>query len=704
MSTLVAPPGPSRPSRGAQAPLPAGSPVRPWSRERRRLDALLALALGALVAAVSLAAGGGLQLGRLDVVQVVLIVVGGVLGALALLLTRRQPLNGLGFVLGFGAIALVTALSITWAVQPDDAWIETNRTLTYLMALVAAVALVRLLPGRWSAIVGATIVASVIVSGYALLTKVFPGTFAPGATYARLREPFGYWNAVGIMAVLGMPGTLWLGARRAGHAAASALAYPVMGLLVLTTLLTYSRGSLLAAAIALVVWFVAVPLRLRSAAVLAAGAAAALLVALWAFGQDALTIDFVTINLRTYTGHQLGVLVLVMLLVLAGVGLGVGFATSNRAPGLATRRQAGTALLVLLALVPIVAVVALALSSKGLGGSISSGWTQLTDPNASTPANTPDRLTAVGSVRARYYDESLKLYDADKLHGVGAGGYATARTRVRNNDLDVLHSHGYLFQTLADMGLLGAGASLLALIGFWWAAARTFGWRRRRDREPPAATPERVATLALLCVVVAYGVHSFVDWTWFIPGPTVLALLAAGWIAGRGPLPADRAAAAIPPTPLPRLAEALRARPAAIGAGLAVVLSVLVAWTVVQPERAASTGDDALEQLSAGRIEQARATAERAHDIDPLSVEPLYDLAVVETRANRLPAARVALQRAVEIQPRNPEPWLRLADFELTTQRDAPSALSALGPALYLDPRSSQAVTLYLQASRRTSP
>ena len=49
------------------------------------------------------------------------------------------------------------------------------------------------------------IITSVAVSVYALLTKVFPGSLNPDETYARLRDPFGYWNAVGILAALGVP-------------------------------------------------------------------------------------------------------------------------------------------------------------------------------------------------------------------------------------------------------------------------------------------------------------------------------------------------------------------------------------------------------------------------------------------------------------------------------------------------------------------
>ena len=34
--------------------------------------------------------------------------------------------------------------------------------------------------------------------------------------------------------------------------------------------------------------------------------------------------------------------------------------------------------------------------------------------------------------------------------------------------------------------------------------------------------------------MVVYGAHSLLDWIWFVPGPTVAALVAAGFVAGRG--------------------------------------------------------------------------------------------------------------------------------------------------------------------------
>jgi len=54
----------------------------------------------------------------------------------------------------------------------------------------------------------------------------------------------------------------------------------------------------------------------------------------------------------------------------------------------------------------------------------------------------------------------------------------------------------------------------------------------------------------------------------------------------------------------------------------------------------------------------------------------------------------------VKLQPTNSEPWLRLANYDLNVAHDPSQAEAALGPALYLDPRSSEGIGLYLQAQR----
>ncbi len=284
-----------------------------------------------------------------------------------------------------------------------------------------------------------------------------PAWLEPGEVYARLREPFGYWNAVGLMAALGIPGCLWLGARRTGRPALSALAYPATALLIVAIMLSYSRGALLALAVGLAFWFWTVPLRLRGVVVLAVSAVGAGLVMAWDFNQVALSEDRVPLDLRDQAGHQLGIALAFVLAALLVAGLALGF-WRDRAPlGARARRRAGLAVLVVLALVPVAGIAGLAASDRGLGGSISHGWTQLTDPNASQPSNQPGRLTAVGSVRARYWNDALKIFEDHPALGVGLGGYQLARLRIRTDTLDVVHAHGFVVQVLADRGLVGYG-------------------------------------------------------------------------------------------------------------------------------------------------------------------------------------------------------------------------------------------------------
>ena len=123
---------------------------------------------------------------------------------------------------------------------------------------------------------------------------------------------------------------------------------------------------------------------------------------------------------------------------------------------------AGRGVLAALALGLIAIVIGVAAAPGGINGQASKAWTQLTDPNVDAPTNTPDRLTATSSVRARYWQEALRIYRDSKLVGAGAGAYEVARTRYRRGTQSIRHAHGYGVQTLADLGLVGLGLSLLA--------------------------------------------------------------------------------------------------------------------------------------------------------------------------------------------------------------------------------------------------
>jgi hypothetical protein len=706
------------------------------------------LLVAGVICFATFVAGGGLNLSRTTTVEIVLTLGSAlIVAAAALFGAPRERAWGAWPVALLIAFAALTALSVVWSVQPDDSFKDAGRMLSYAAFFGAATMLVRAVPARWPAILGGVVLAAVIVCVYALLTKVFPAHLDAGDVYARLRAPYNYWNAIGLTAAMGAIGCVWLGARRSGHALLSAFAYPAMGLMLVTVLLAYSRGALVALVLGLVLWFCIVPLRLRSAAILLSSAIAAAVVVVWDFSTPALDNDNVAIAARSHAGHQLGVLLLAMVVLLSVVGVAFGFYTSRQAPSPISRRRAGTLLLSLLAVVILAFAGALAASHRGFTGTISHAVHSVTDPHAPVPSNGPGRLTAVGSVRARYWNEALKVFKAHPALGAGAEGYATARLRYRTETLDVRHAHGYIVQTLADLGIVGLALTLALLLAWlaaagrsthpfnrrWsdWPTARRWlrhprsapapGWRRLTIGGRPAPySAERIGMLAMLCIVVVFGVHSLADWTWYVPGDACVALLCAGWLAGRGPLLADAGGGAQDTISFAAVGDAssapagsrdplggerprsglwlpdvreLRARlqPRALGpvriaiATAAIVGAVLAAWTQWQPLRSANASQEALAQL-AHDPRGALSTARTAVSRDPLSAQALFTLAAVEQANGERRHARATLQRAVRLQPSNPQTWTALGEFDLTSNPAA--AVRELGASIYLNPES----------------
>ena len=712
------------------APRPLAAP----SLSRGHTNALLSAAIAILFAATAFVADGGLRLERTTYVEIAYMGIGALLCAAALLLprARSQRFHGAPALLAFALLAAYTAISIVWSLAPSDSWIESSRTFAYLSAFAGTMALARLAPRQWPALLHGLGLSCVVVSGWAVLTKVFPGALAEDETYARLRAPFDYWNSVGLTAAIGVVALLWLGARRSGRPAVSALAWPGIALCEVALMLSYSRGSLLALGVGLVFWFAVVPLRLRGAIVLLGASAGAAAVVGWAFAMTGLTTDELPLEVRADAGHELGALLLLMLVVLSVIGLAAGFLSAERPASPHARKVAGRMLLGLVVLIPVIAAIALAAAPGGIDGQVSKAWDRLTDPGASTPANTPDRLTATSSVRARYWEEAFDVHGVSPWVGTGAGAYATVRDRFRTGTLFVRHAHGYVPQTLADLGWAGLALSLLAL-GLWgWAAIRAVGLRPRERGLPWDA--ERVGMASLLAVALVFGVSSAVDWTWFVPANAVMGLAAAAWVIARPPLRRrlqDAALAnAVPelqrsrahgPLWAPRTSEPAAdvAGPGAISVAeaewrrgrrfpwlpafaalLVCALALAAAWSAFQPVRAVHAGDAAIERLELGALDAAVSIAEIAHDRNPLSPEPLWELAFVEERRGRLANAQEALEEAVRTQPADAETWRRLGRFQLSTLNQPADALASFRAAYYLDPRNPASTSDFLEASR----
>src|SRR4029077_1766086 len=114
-------------------------------------------------------------------------------------------------------------------------------------------------------------------------------------------------------------------------------------------------------------------------------------------------------------------------------------------------------------------------------------------------------------------------------------GYGTAVTRYTTNERVVAHAHSYVVETFADFGLIGLAVMVAMLVAWAIAAWRPLA-RPPNARQVTALGDERAGMLTMLAVVVVFGAHSAIDWTCFVPGTPIPALLCAGWLAGRGPL------------------------------------------------------------------------------------------------------------------------------------------------------------------------
>jgi hypothetical protein len=345
--------------------------------------------------------------------------------------------------------------------------------------------------------------------------------------------------------------------------------------------------------------------------------------------------------------------------------------------------------------VPVAAIGALAVSSRGLTGEVSHVWHTLTNPNA-VVRNGPNRLVDAGSSRARYWRDAITVGKHALAAGVGANAFGVARQRYSTDQ--VMNAHGYVVQTFADVGLIGLALNLALLIAWGIAAGRTVAGRASpgaspdsgRERERVAA--ERAGLLTLLATVVVFGVHSTIDWTWFFPGAAVPALACAGWLAGRGPLD-QRVGLA----PAPRR---LRTSPGACAAVVGIVAAtLLVAWLVWLPLRSYDANNAAFQAYAHGDLTAALDDARTAAAADPVSVNPLLTEATLYGALGQLGTARGELLQAVDLQPENPNSWLALGEFDLDTLRQPQTALPELRKALTLDIGSTEAMADIAAAS-----
>jgi tetratricopeptide (TPR) repeat protein len=143
-------------------------------------------------------------------------------------------------------------------------------------------------------------------------------------------------------------------------------------------------------------------------------------------------------------------------------------------------------------------------------------------------------------------------------------------------------------------------------------------------------------------------------------------LVCAGWLAGRGPLGR------------PVGTRTLSLTPAALGAGaLIAAVTLVIGWLTIQPLRSSNADAAALTAIARGDKAAAFAHARAAASDNPLSVDPLFELAALYHATGKDGAALTELKRAVALQPDNAATWLQEGELLLALGRPA-AALQSL--------------------------
>ena len=313
----------------------------------------------------------------------------------------RGPLYGATALVAFLALAVVTALSVTWAIVPELAYVEAGRTLAYLAVFAGAVAGARLAPRAGPLAIKGILLAAMAAIAYALASRVWPGALAETELSNRIGQPFQYWNAVGTTAALAVPGLLWLGSRREASPWVRALAYPGHG---------RRRARDPADAVA------------RRARRRGAGrdhlarhrAAAAAIAAragsagggcgrpgrLGAF-EGRLRRHRAGLAVKESVATEFGLLLVLMAALLYGAGVAVNVGLGRWSRPAELRRRAGIAALSGAALLVVIALAALSLSDRGLTGTIADRVDELTSETETAPTGHRRRALHRRLVHAR---------------------------------------------------------------------------------------------------------------------------------------------------------------------------------------------------------------------------------------------------------------------------------------------------------------
>ena len=607
-----------------------------------RTGALALLATAGVLLAASLFLGGGSSdgpvawIGAGAILAAVAAAGGALWGLLPAPALDRVGLACAGLAAGFVAWNGVTIL---WSVEPDRSWDYVNRGLVYLAfgvvgAFVGSVVAARIVAWLLGGLIAAT-------GLWALAGKAVPALYDDYGRLARLRSPVGYWNALALVTVFGLAIALWAATSPRHPRVTRAGAVVTLYALLVALVLTYSRGGILAALVAVGVWLALSRERFEGVTALVSAAAPAALVLGVALSLPGIAHDGEPDSVRVHDGAWFALAFL--------LGAGATFAAAyliRYRPGPDRQR-------LLLQVAAGVAAVALL---AGAGVIVSRG-----NPvgGSDVVSQNPERLLSQGSNnRWDWWKEAWHAFEGRPLGGTGAGSFELLHRKLRKTNVDVREVHNLPLQFASETGLVGlllaAGAAGAALLGAAGALRRLNG-------------DERAAAAGLAVVLPTFLVHGLLDYDWEFVALCGPLFFVAGVLLSTG-----------------RPVRRTRRRP--VWALATILIAWAVLYSVAAPRFAAARVDHAYAEIDRGSVEKAVDSAKSAHSLNPLSIDPLLAWASAEEAQGQSGAARDLYVRAVELQPLNWYAWYQLGSFDKDVRADTVAARLELGRAVELDP------------------
>ena len=587
----------------------------------------------------------------------------------------RDPFSGLSWrsVLAIASLAIFaiwTLVSAAWSHAPGRAVLEFDRVLLYLLVLVLFATLRRRRGSRTALAAGFGLGALVLCAA-GLATRTLPAVFPirPEIANDRLAFPLTYWNALGLLAALGILLFVGLSASERLPRAVRALsagAAPTFGA---TVVLTFSRGGIAATLIGLCVLCVVCRSRALLFTLVAAGPTTGL-AASAAYSATALATLNPTDGAAISQGHH--VVLVVALASVASVVLRALLAHWDARPDRRrrdARARKGFATLTVL-------VVALAGGGAAVAFDLPHALSHQYDlfvGNQQLKPGQPlrERLTnPANAARLSAWRVAVAAWKSQPFHGTGAGTYQNEWNRRRDYLLDLVNAHSLYLEVSSDLGLVG-----LVLLAVCLATLAS-GVAKR------VTGSDQAIGASLLAAAVSWLLHAGVDWDWQMP---VISwwLFAAG---GLGLARAGRSRARAVGVP-GRFARVL----VMLGIALVVLLPVQVGLSQVNLTRAIAAFDR-------GNCNQAVAYALKATSDVGARAEPFEVVGYCDARYHHTGLAITAIQNAINRDPGN---WEYRYDMAVVRGLARLDPRAAAGQARSLNPMSP--VTAALARAMRTS-